>query len=311
MTRSYTVSRMGIFDEPSLPEKLGSYRIERLLATGGMGEVLLAWDEGLDRPVAIKRLRTDGRATPERRERFRREALIAAKLNHPSIVRVYDLLEQNGAQCIVMEYIEGTTLRRALQKGPMPVRLALSLAISLTDALAVAHHKGIIHRDLKTENVMFTSDCRVKITDFGIAKFLLADEASLTKSAVLLGTCRAMAPEQALGNQVDRRSDLFSLGVLMYETLTGVSPFDDKNDLLTLRRLTTQAHRPARSVRPEVPKRLSELIDRLLAKSPDDRPSETADVVIELVELAQDLDLGSGSSSLKSLGDRLRAALGR
>ncbi|MEM1178477.1 MAG: serine/threonine-protein kinase [Acidobacteriota bacterium] len=301
---------MPLFDDSPLPDRLGAYRVEGLIATGGMGEVLLAWDDGLNRPVAIKRLRADSRANPKRRERFRREARCAASLDHSAIVRIYEFLESEDGLCIVMEYIEGTTLRRALKEGPMPVRLALDMAISLADALTIAHENGIIHRDLKTENVMFTDDARVKITDFGIAKRMLRDQGSLTQSAVLLGTCRSMAPEQALGEPVGPRSDLFSFGVLLYETLTAVSPFEDKNDLLTLRRLTAEPHRPLRQLRPEVPKPLAALVDELLEKDPDHRPQRSADVVMRLVDLLHDFD-ATPSAPLASFSRRLRSAFGR
>lgn len=301
---------MTLFEASALPEKIGAYRVERVLAAGGMGEVLLAWDDGLGRPVAIKRLRPGAGACRNRRERFRREARTAARLDHSAIVRVYELIEQGDELCIVMEFVEGTTLRRALKQGPMPIRLALDLAISLADALTIAHEFDVVHRDLKTENVMFTAESRVKITDFGIAKRLLADEASLTKSAVLIGTCRAMAPEQALGEPVDPRSDLFSFGVLLYETLTAVSPFEGNNDLLTLRRLTAEPHRPVRQLRPEIPKALASLIDELLEKSPDRRPQRGADVVTRLVTMLQTFD-AAPSAPLASFSRRLRAAFGR
>ncbi|MEM8994132.1 MAG: serine/threonine-protein kinase [Acidobacteriota bacterium] len=302
---------MSLFDEPSVPPRIGPYRIDRLLAAGGMGEVLLGWDEGLNRPVALKRLRASSRTDPKRRERFRREARCAASLDHSAIVRVYEFLEEEDGLCIVMEYIEGTTLRRALREGPMPIRLALDLAISLADALAIAHENGVVHRDLKTENVMFTKGARVKITDFGIAKRMLRDEGSLTQSAVLLGTCRSMAPEQALGEPVGPRSDLFSFGVLLYETLTGVSPFEDKNDLLTLRRLTAEPHRPVRELRPEIPEALADLIDELLEKDPADRPERGADVVMRLVDLLHGYDAVPSSAPLSAFSKRLRAAFGR
>lgn len=299
-------------DGPALPAYLGAYRIEGRIARGGMGEVLLGRDEGLDRPVAIKRLRPDGRWAPHRRERFRREARTAALLDHPAIVRVYDFLDLEDDLCLVMEFVEGPTLRRALRQGPLPLRLALEIAISLSDALSTAHHQGIVHRDLKTENVMLTEDSRVKIMDFGIAKRLLEGEAPRSRTQALLGTCRAMAPEQALGDAVDPRSDLFSLGVLLYEMLTTVSPFEDKNDLLTLRRLIDEPHRSARALRPEIPRRLSGLIDRLLAKKPVHRPRQAADVVLELISIAFELEEQQTTlSPLEGFRQKLLSALGR
>ena len=289
----------------SLPEKIGTYEIIRPLAVGGMGQILLAHDSGLDRPVAIKRLRPDARISKTRRERFRREARLAAGLDHPAIVRVYDLLEEDGLECIVMEYVEGRTVRELLKGGPIPPRYVLEIAISLAGGLDAAHQHGIIHRDLKSENILVTAAGQPKITDFGVAKQLLTDEGSLTKSAVLLGTCRAMAPEQALAKQVDHRSDLFAFGILLYEMLTTVSPFEDRNDLVTLQRITTKAHPPLKTYLPKAPRPLSRLIDDLLSKNPDDRPQSAHDAMLRLIELGREADnLGSGAIKLAQMGSK-------
>ena len=295
---------------PTVPEKIGSYEIVRTLAVGGMGQILLAHDSGLDRPVAIKRLRPDTRISETRRRRFRREARLAAGLDHPAIVRVYDLLEVDGLECIVMEYVEGMTVRALLKGGPIPPRYVLELGISIAGALDLAHQNGGIHRDLKTENILVTPTGQPKITDFGVAKQLLTDEGSLTKSAVLLGTCRAMAPEQALAKSIDHRADLFAFGVLLYEMLTTVSPFEDRNDLVTLQRITTKEPPPLRNYLPRAPKELSRLLDDLLQKDPDDRPQNAALVVERLQKLSQDAErsLGNGKlgSKLRQLSRKLK-----
>lgn len=289
----------------SLPKKIGPYEILRPLAVGGMGQILLAHDNGLDRAVAIKRLRPDARISKTRRERFRREARLAAGLDHPAIVRVYDLLEEDGLECIVMEYVEGRTLREILKSGPIPPRYVLELGISLAGGLEAAHQHGIIHRDLKSENILVTAAGQPKITDFGVAKEWLTDEGSLTKSAVLLGTCRAMAPEQALAKDVDNRSDLFAFGILLYEMLTTISPFEDRNDLVTLQRITTKAHPPLRNYLPKAPKALCRLIDDLLKKDPDERPQSANEAMHRLIDMGRDANYqGSGAIKLAQMGSK-------
>src|SRR6476659_869712 len=160
---------------------IGPYQVLKPLGAGGMGEVFLAYDERLDRKVAIKRIRSDASATPERRERFRREARLAAKLNHPAIVQIYDVLTEGDASYIVMEHVEGTNLRRLLDDGPLPPGEVIALGRDVAQGLAAAHRQGIVHRDLKSENILVTPDGRAKSADFGIAKRALAgpEEGSL------------------------------------------------------------------------------------------------------------------------------------
>src|SRR5258706_7663563 len=263
---------------------IGPYQVLKPLGAGGMGEVFLAYDERLDRNVAIKRIRSDAGATPERRERFRREARVAAKLNHPAIVQIYDVLTEGDVSYIVMKHVEGTTRRRLLDDGPLPVGEVVALARDVAQGLAEAHQQGIVHRDLKTENVLVTPEGRAKIADFGIAKRVLAtpEEGSLTADGRVLGTFRAMSPEQARGEPVDFRSDLFSLGVLLYEALTGQSPFEAENELAMLSRIVHGRQVSVWKVRPEVPAELSDLVDHLLEKDPLGRPRsarEVADVL--------------------------------
>ena len=253
-----------------LPEKIASYEIVRVLGAGGMGEVFLAHDPRLDRLVAIKRLLSTKDTLPERQERFRREAKIAARLNHPSVVQIYDVVEHEGSECIVMEYVEGKDLRSFLRKKPLSIRKLLPLAIQIARGMAAAHDVGIIHRDLKTENILLTASGHVKITDFGIAK-MLGDE-SLTADGMLVGTCRAMSPEQVLGKKLDRRSDMFSFGILLYEALTGASPFAADTQFVTLQRIAQEPHQPIAELVPEIPDELVALINQLMAKDPLLRP---------------------------------------
>ncbi|HTG35674.1 MAG TPA: protein kinase [Thermoanaerobaculia bacterium] len=268
--------------------KIGPYELLRRLGAGGMGEVFLAYDERLDRQVAIKRIRSDKSASSERRERFRREARVAARLNHPAIVQVYDVLAEGDVDSIVMEAVEGTDLRTLIGGRPLPLETAVVIARDVADGLAEAHRQGIVHRDLKSENVLVTPAGRAKITDFGIAKRLLAGktEDSLTAIGHVMGTYRAMSPEQARGEEVDHRSDLFSFGILLYEMLTGRSPFAAENELAMLNRIVHDRQTPVREVNPAVPEELSLLVDHLLEKDPLLRPRSAGELGRELAPMA-------------------------
>ncbi|HEY2738043.1 MAG TPA: serine/threonine-protein kinase, partial [Thermoanaerobaculia bacterium] len=271
---------------------IGPYRILEELGAGGMGEVFLVHDERLDRRVAIKRIRPEAGGRSEARERFRREARLAARLSHPAIVQVYDILQENDSDSIVMEYVEGRNLRQMIEHGPLAVHRALELAREIADGLDAAHRQGIVHRDLKTENVLVTPEGRPKIADFGIAKRLAADGGdtadaeSLTRDHGVVGTWRAMAPEQARGEEVDARTDLFAFGVLLYEMLTGRSPFTAENGLATLHRVMHARQTPAREINPAVPEAVSRLVDQLLEKEPPLRPQSAGQVRRELDRLA-------------------------
>src|SRR6185436_10144084 len=194
---------------PPPPEAgiIGSYRVEKRLGRGGMGEVFLAWDERLGRRVAIKRVR-HGAELDRQGERLRREARVAARLSHPAVVHVYDLVEDGSGLAIVMEYVEGRTLAQRAGDGLPDPRLAVRLARDVAEGLAAAHAAGLVHRDLKAENVVVTMDGRAKILDFGLAKPVLALEGdeSLTAHGAVIGTCHSMSPEQASGGDVDARS---------------------------------------------------------------------------------------------------------
>jgi serine/threonine-protein kinase len=287
--------------------KIGPYRVLKRLGAGGMGEVFLAYDERLDRQVAIKRIRSDAGASPDRRERFRREARVAAQLNHPALVQIYDVLAEGDVSYIVMEYVEGTNLRQLLEEEPLTVDEAVVVARDVAAGLAEAHRQGIVHRDLKSENILVAPSGHAKISDFGIAKSLLkGTEEPLTALGHVIGTYRAMSPEQARGEEVDHRSDLFSLGVLLYESLTGKSPFEAGNELATIHRIIRDRQTPAREVVPAVPAELSELVDRLLRKDPGLRPQDTGEVLRELEALGPK-GSGSGSGLGPGLGNGVSA----
>jgi eukaryotic-like serine/threonine-protein kinase len=276
------------------PPTIGPYALGERLGAGGMGEVYQAYDERLDRWVAIKLIRPESATSENARERFRREARAAARLSHPSIVQTHDIVELEEGDAIVMELVEGESLAKRIARGPLPVDAAVRIGREIAEGLAAAHAKGLIHRDLKPENVMITPEGRAKILDFGLAK-RLEGETSLTQDQRVIGTFRAMSPEQARALPLDARSDLFSLGLLLYEALSGRSPFEGSSALETMTRICTHRQAPLREVNPAIPGGVSDLVDHLLEKKPDHRPRSA-------LEVASRLDRGSawpaGASSL-------------
>jgi serine/threonine-protein kinase len=293
-----TVSQASTEASNTLEEQIGVYRILRRLGTGGMGDVLLAFDSRLHRQVAIKRLHSEALVTPQGRERLRREAAAAATLNHSAIVQIYDILTEASGEAIVMEYIEGRTLDEMLASGPLPARQAITIGRQIAEGLAAAHAKDLIHRDLKTQNVIVTPGGQAKILDFGLAKRLgsSAPEDALTREGALVGTRRAMSPEQARGQSLDARSDLFSLGVLLYEICTGRSPFKGDSAQPTLQRVMDEPPPALRDLNPDLPAPLATLIHSLLEKDPKRRP-ESATAVAERLGAME----GGGARSSRPL----------
>ncbi len=274
-------------------KRLGGYLIESLLARGGMGEVYLAYDERLRRRVVIKRIRGEAHLEKRRRRRFRREARAVARLSHPAIVQIFDILDTEEGDCIVMEYVAGSSLRQLAADRLLEMPLALRLAGEIADGLAEAHSKGLVHRDLKSENVLVTFSGHAKILDFGLARWTWEedqDSSSLTEPGVLVGTVHAMSPEQVRGGLVDHRSDLFAFGVLLYEMLAGRSPFLGEDLPDTLGRILRDSPPSIREFRPETPPPLVKLVERLLAKDPYQRPPSVRLVTMELARLGAELD---------------------
>lgn len=272
-----------------MPERIGVYRLESPLGRGGMGEVYLAWDERLERAVAIKRIRADAFVQGQQRERFRREARMAARLSHASIVQVHDLVSEESGDAIVMEYVEGPTLAERLTHGPLGMAEAIHLAKEIAEGLAAAHEAGLIHRDLKAENVVITPAGHAKILDFGLARPMCWDGEVLTQHGALVGTCYAMSPEQASGGDLDERSDLFSFGALLYEMLTGRSAFRAKDPRATLQRVLYEQPTPLEEIRPDLPPALVSLVERLLAKDREGRPRSAVSVVHKLERIEREL----------------------
>jgi eukaryotic-like serine/threonine-protein kinase len=255
-----------------------------------MGQVYQAYDERLDRRVAIKHIRPDQAADPKRRARLRLEAWAAARLTHSSIVQIFDIVESEDGDWIVMELVEGSSLHELLRTGPVEVADTLRWGEQVAEGLAEAHAKGIIHRDLKTENVMISASGHAKILDFGLAKALWGREEAMTLSmeGFVIGTCRAMSPEQARGLPIDHRSDLFSFGVMLHEMLSGGSPFAAASAADTLSRVLNFQPPPLLGLNPKVPRGLSQLVQALLEKDPELRPASAREVAARLSKLQKD-----------------------
>lgn len=292
--------------------RIGPYKVSERLGTGGMGEVFKAYDDRLERWVAIKRIRPGKEDTDENRQRFLREARATAALNHSAIVHVYDIFRDGDSDCIVMEYVDGKTLQSLTTGGPLDPMQVARLGQEIADGLAVAHEKNILHRDLKTENIIVTPEGHAKILDFGLARPLISNEldSSLTGKGQLVGTSRAMSPEYVGGDKVDERSDLFAFGVLLYEAVTGHSPFKAQNTLATLKQVIVHQQPPTRELNPAVPQELSDLIDRLLEKAPEERPQSAKEVAAELAWISGHLSSGSLTGTTRSSSQEIAAPQG-
>lgn len=275
--------------EPGAGVTIGPYRVIRRLGAGGMGEVFLAWDPRLEREVAIKRIRAGTGDDPDRQERFRREARVTAGLNHSAIVQVFDVIAAGDSDHLVMEYVPGRTLHQMIEEGPLALEQSLAIAADIAEGLAYAHRRGVLHRDLKTENVLVTPEGQAKITDFGIAlRFAAGGDERLTREGLVVGTYRVMSPEQACGDEVGPHSDLFSLGILLYELFTGTSPFLAPTGRETLRRILDHWPPAPLELSPGLPSELSVLIEELLEKDPALRPGDARPIAERLRALAAD-----------------------
>lgn len=288
--------------------KLGPYEIQSPLGAGGMGEVYRARDVRLDRIVAIKVLASHLSSSPELRQRMEREARAISSLNHPNICHLYDIGSQDGTDYLVMEFLEGETLAQRISKGALPLNEILKIGIALTEALAVAHRQGIVHRDLKPGNIMLTKS-GAKLMDFGLAKSattgvpagasnapLLSaartmSQASpispLTTAGAMIGTIQYMSPEQIEGKEADARSDLFALGAVLYEMVTGARPFAGKSQISVASAILEKDPEPISATQPLTPPAFEHIVTTCLAKNPEDRFQTAHDVALQLKWIAQ------------------------
>lgn len=285
---------------PDAGDLLGSYEILRAIGAGGMGEVYLARDTRLGRQAAIKILPTDVAEDIDRIKRFEQEARLASSLNHPGIATVYDVGEAGGRRFIAMEYVEGETLAQRLSRGPLSVPMVLDIGIQAADALKAAHDRGVTHRDIKPDNLMIRPDGIVKILDFGLAKLTstpapVSNDGStyyegLTRAGMVIGTVNYMSPEQARGEPIDPRSDFFSLGVVLFEALTGQRPFKGKTTVDVLAAILNQdAGGPSEHVA-GVPAELDRIVRKAMRKGPVERYSSAGELAGDLKGLRRDLE---------------------
>ena len=273
------------------------YSIVRALGGGGMARVYLAHDEVLDRDVALKVLREQFADDGEFVERFKREAKSAASLSHPNIVQVYDRGEAgDSSSYIAMEYVQAGTLKERISSdGPLDPGVAASLALQIAGALGAAHERGVIHRDIKPQNVLLSAAGDAKVADFGIAR--AASAATISQRSVVLGTASYMSPEQAMGEPATPRSDLYSLGVVLYEMVTGELPYTAESPVAVCMKHVNEPLRPPREVNPLVPEGMNALVVRLLAKDPEDRYADAADLAEDLRRVSDGLPpLAAGGS---------------
>jgi len=286
-------------DVPPELQSLERFRVVRKLGAGGMGEVFLAEDTRLGRKVALKLLPQGLLADPEIRRRFSQEARAVSALNHPQIVTIYDVGAAGDRDFLAMEYVEGETLRDLLAAGPIEVRRAFDLVAQAAAGLSAAHESGIVHRDVKPENLMINRKGQLKVMDFGLAKLVERQAAPLlasglatvaetphpgqgTAAGVILGTVSYMSPEQAQGQPLDHRTDVFSLGLVLYEALTGSRPFSGKSAVDTLHAIINEEPMPASQRNPRVPFEAAEILEKALAKDPSERYQSAADFALDL-----------------------------
>ena len=285
-------------------KKIGRYKILGELGRGAMGIVYRAQDPALDRVVALKTiiLADDAEGREEYQKRFFLEAKAAGKLTHPSIVTTYDFGEQDGVAYLAMELLEGTDLRTRLKEGALPPAEAVEVARQVAEGLGFAHERGIVHRDVKPGNIMLLERGRAKIMDFGLARMRAADHKTVT--GMVLGTPKYMSPEQVAGSPVDQRSDLFSLGIVLYEMLTGSRLFGAEDMTQIMHNVTYQEHEPPTRLKPELPAMLDFVVARALKKDPASRYQDAAELAADLSTCFTELRARGASPAGEPTGTR-------
>jgi predicted Ser/Thr protein kinase len=299
---------------------LKHYRVETQLGKGGMGVVYRARDTRLDRPVALKMITPGLVANPERRARLLLEARSAAAVSHPAIAQVYDIDEVDGNLFIAMEFVDGRTVTKLIADGELDLLAAIEIVLQVAEGLARAHDAGILHRDIKTDNIMVTKDGHAKLLDFGLAKLVepgtdapegpalmsrtLTQGRVQTIPGAVMGTINYMSPEQARGKELDRRSDIFSLGTVLYEMVTSELPFKGETPLDTMHAIAYEEARPVTIVRRNLTPELHRIVFRCLRKNPEDRYPDAHALAADLKRLKQDLE--TGTRTKLPVADRIR-----
>src|SRR5437763_16589376 len=292
-------------------ELIGHYRIESLIDVGGMGEVYLARDERLGRKVALKLLPDRFTADETQLSRFKAEARSASALNHPNILTVYEIGQEGSRYFIATEFIEGLTLRASLARGRMNLHDALEIAVQVASALAAAHETGVVHRDIKPENIMLRPDGYAKVLDFGIAKLTEQYPGSdshevgtttllQTRPGLVLGTARYMSPEQTRGQTLDTRSDIWSLGVVVYEMVGGITPFPGETPSDCIASILKTEPPPLSGVLPDVPVKLQSIVQQPLRKNREERHQTIKEMLAALRDLKGELELEGSSPKPKA-----------
>src|SRR6266496_2791890 len=301
---------------------IGHYRIESLIGVGGMGEVYLARDERLGRKVALKLLPGSLTTDETQLSRFKNEARSASALNHPNILTVYEIGTDGNRQFIATEFIEGITLRALLARGRMNPHAALEIAVQVGSALAAAHEAGVVHRDIKPENIMLRPDGYVKVLDFGIAKLTEQRRASddhtvettgvlQTRPGLVLGTAHYMSPEQARGQKVDARSDIWSLGVVLYEMVGGSPPFRGETPSDCIASILTTEPPPLSGVLSDVPLKLESILQKALRKNSDERYQTINEILADLRNLKGELEADGSSPQTKARAESIVSKIKR
>ena len=299
-------------------QRLGPYEVVALLGAGGMGEVYRARDPRLERTVAIKVLPPELAQSEAYRQRFQREARAASALSHPNIAHIYDVGEQDGTHFIAMEYVEGESLRALVSRGPLDPDRVAEVGIQMASALEEAHARGIVHRDIKSANAVITAQGKVKVLDFGLARQIREGASQLdsgfsteahTQAGVVLGTVPYMSPEQALGQPVDARTDIFSLGVVLYELATGRLPFAGDTANQTIDRICHATPEPITGLNRKVPEALERIVAKCLEKDRERRYATAKDLQVDMRNLQRDRGAGAGPSTGVPRGRTRRLAV--
>ncbi len=273
--------------------KISHYKVLEKVGEGGMGVVYKAEDTRLGRTVALKFLAAHLLKDAESRKRFDREAKAVAALNHPNICTIHEIDEAEGRTFLALEFIEGESLQARIERGPLPLEDALDLARQAADGLEAAHEKGVVHRDIKPGNLLITPKGQLKILDFGLA--LLTEGSKLTQLDTTLGTIAYMSPEQTMAADTDSRTDIWALGVVLYEMVSGRLPFRGDYDRAVMYSITSEEPEPLTALRTGVPMELEWLINKCLAKQPDGRYQNAADLIVDLTALRKKMESGKST----------------